>query len=347
VRRLLHALPVVVAVVALPLALAIARDGEGPVRATGASAAAGVTDDDGGEPMFALAALAPGRSMRRCIRVRYGGEADGSVRLAGRVEGAALARRIALVVERGSSGGFDGCSEFRGVRVYSGTLADFTDSEEARAWLAEDGDAATYRFTATAATDLPAQSDRAAATFTWHATAVPGEGPGGGPGDGDDDADTPGGGGPPLVAGGPAGAGPGPGPVPGGDRGERGDPRTAGTGRGGRDGAGRPAGGAAGRGADVSAAGGGAGTGTADGKRERSTLGRALESFGRAAVDVGQRAAFPVLLLLIIGLFLAAQHRIDQRDPKLALAPVHRELELHFTPLDLSGARPVRGGSRE
>jgi hypothetical protein len=96
----------------------------------------------------------------------------------------------------------------------------------------------------------------------------------------------------------------------------------------------------------VSGAGGAAGDGTADGKGERSTLGRALESFGRAAVDVGERAAFPILLLLVIGLFLTAQHRIDQRDPKLALAPVHRELELHFTPLDLGG-RPGRGGPRE
>jgi hypothetical protein len=33
------------------------------------------------------------------------------------------------------------------------------------------------------------------------------------------------------------------------------------------------------------------------------------------------------------------QHRIDKRDPKLALAPVYREHDLPFTPLALAAAR--------
>ncbi|HEV2812042.1 MAG TPA: hypothetical protein VGW10_02220, partial [Solirubrobacteraceae bacterium] len=67
----------------------------------------------------------------------------------------------------------------------------------------------------------------------------------------------------------------------------------------------------------------------------RGALRRALDAIASVAVDVGERAAFPILLLLLIGLFLTAQHRIDQRDPKLALAPVHREHDLPFTPLRL------------
>ncbi|HEX2087848.1 MAG TPA: hypothetical protein VHF89_19335, partial [Solirubrobacteraceae bacterium] len=79
------------------------------------------------------------------------------------------------------------------------------------------------------------------------------------------------------------------------------------------------------------------GDGAAGRDERRGGVRRALDAIADAAVDVGQRAAFPLLLLIVIALFLAAQHRIDQRDPKLALAPVHRENDLPFTPLTLGG----------
>ncbi|HEX2085160.1 MAG TPA: hypothetical protein VHF89_05720, partial [Solirubrobacteraceae bacterium] len=189
-HRLLHALPFLVLFVALPLALAAARDGDGPVQSSGAEPTAGVSDDDGGAPLFSLAALAPGRSLQRCIRVTYGGDGDGAVRLEGRIEGATLSERVWLTVERGSGGGFGDCRGFRGTTVYDGTLAGFAAAAEAAAWRAEDGDAATYRFTATAAADLPEREDRAAATFTWQASAV---GRGGGDGDGNGNGDGDGG----------------------------------------------------------------------------------------------------------------------------------------------------------
>nr|MDQ5807935.1 hypothetical protein [Actinomycetota bacterium] len=135
-QRLLHALPVVVALVALPMAFAVARDGGSSVPASGA-AAPGVSDDDGGDPMFALTALSPGRAVTRCIRVRFGGAAAGLVRLAGRVDGA-LADRIALRVQRGRGGGFDGCEGFRGVEVFEGTLAEFADTR-GEEWRAAEG----------------------------------------------------------------------------------------------------------------------------------------------------------------------------------------------------------------
>jgi hypothetical protein len=341
VRRVVHALPVLVLLVALPLAWAAARDDDAPVKASGAQV--GVTDDDGGQPMFELAALSPGRSITRCIRVRFGGGDAGAVRLAGRVDGASLAGRIFLVVERGTGGGFDGCRGFRGQRVFEGTLAEFDLGADDRAWRAEEGDAATYRFTATAAADLPERADRAAATFTWTATALPGSGgddggdkPGGGDGPGGDTppvhAGTPGGA--PGAVPGVAGAGPGSGPDgaagPGDrDRGRGGragrDGTSAGAGRGGADGRG---------GAGRAELPGGGGTPDRD---RRSIIDKVVDAVRDVAVDVGQRAAFPMVLLLLIGLFLAAQHRIDQRDPKLALAPVHRETDLPFTPLRLGG----------
>jgi hypothetical protein len=360
VRRLVQALPVLVLLVALPLAWASVRDrdrdGDEPV-VPASMASVGVTDDDGGEPLFALAALSPGRSITRCIRVRFGGDEAGAVRLAGRVDGSTLASRVFLVVERGTGGDFDGCRGFSGDEVFSGTLAEFARDEGGRAWRAEDGEASTYRFTATAAADLPERPDRAAATFTWQATALPGDGdgPGDEPGPGGDEppvhAGTPGGV-PGTPGGGPAAA---PSGIPGGD--PAGGPGSRGGSQG--DGPGGP--GAAGGpgGADAAAGPLGSGIGAGAGKSpqgtdHRSVVRRVVDAIRDVAVDAGKRAAFPMVLILLIGVFLTAQHRIDQRDPKLALAPVHREIDLPFTPLRLpsgvdgAGApKPLRLGGIE
>ncbi len=219
--------------------------------------------------------------------------------------------------------------------MFAGTLAEFA-AADGRAWRAADGDAATYRFTATAASDLPERDDHAAATFTWHATAVPAAwsrwsrrpGRPGGPG-----------GGPPAPAGVPGGR---PGPVapgtPGAGGGTRGpDARGGRAARGGDRGRGGVSGGGAGDRGGLGGSGAGGAGGPGAPADAPGGLRRAFDALAAAAVDVGERAAFPLVLLLVIGIFLAAQHRIDQRDPKLALAPVHAETDLPFTPLRLGG----------
>jgi hypothetical protein len=273
--------------------------------------------------------------------VRFGGAEAGLVRLAGRVDGA-LARRIALRVERGSGGGYDGCTGFRGRTVFTGTLDELPGAETS-SWRAGAGDAATYRFTATAAADLPERPEHAAATFTWHASALP-------PSDGYEPprdaprapeappAPAPPGGG--AHAGVP-GAGPASAPPAGGGGEGGGGGRSAdrgGSGPRGGDGGARGGGGRPGRGPLGGTGDGPAGAGRADrAGGSPSALERAIEAIGRMVVDVGKRVAFPLVLLLIIALFLAMQHRIDKRDPKLALAPVHREHDLPFSPLVLGG----------
>jgi hypothetical protein len=54
----------------------------------------------------------------------------------------------------------------------------------------------------------------------------------------------------------------------------------------------------------------------------------ALLGFSAAgiAAEVAKRIAFPVALLLIVMGFLFVQHRIDRREPKLASAPVVRDI---------------------
>lgn len=60
------------------------------------------------------------------------------------------------------------------------------------------------------------------------------------------------------------------------------------------------------------------------------------ETVAETILDLGvetvKKSAFPFLLVLIVFLFLVVQDRIDRRDPKLALAPVYRDVALSFTP---------------
>jgi hypothetical protein len=48
---------------------------------------------------------------------------------------------------------------------------------------------------------------------------------------------------------------------------------------------------------------------------------------------VSKKTAVPVGLLLLVGLFLAVQNRLDRRDPKLALAPVYADPGVSFVPV--------------
>jgi hypothetical protein len=47
--------------------------------------------------------------------------------------------------------------------------------------------------------------------------------------------------------------------------------------------------------------------------------------------DVG-RVVFPISILLLLGVFLLGQSRIDRGDPKLAMAPVEGAPDLEFGP---------------
>ena len=46
------------------------------------------------------------------------------------------------------------------------------------------------------------------------------------------------------------------------------------------------------------------------------------EGLAESALEAAKDFAFPLLLTVLVGIFLAIQHRFDRRDPKLALAPV-------------------------
>lgn len=68
------------------------------------------------------------------------------------------------------------------------------------------------------------------------------------------------------------------------------------------------------------------------GAADRGWLEQAIDAVQENAPAVIKRAGIPLLLLLMVGLVFFVQEAIDRRDPKLALAPLHREPHLPFTP---------------
>jgi hypothetical protein len=66
--------------------------------------------------------------------------------------------------------------------------------------------------------------------------------------------------------------------------------------------------------------------------RQEGTSGSVVSAIGRGALFVVERSAFLGVLLVVAGVFLLVQDRIDRKDPKLALAPIHPDPELPFGP---------------
>jgi hypothetical protein len=64
---------------------------------------------------------------------------------------------------------------------------------------------------------------------------------------------------------------------------------------------------------------------------------RAIAEAIRGVAPVVERTAVPLILLILGGLFLLIQNRIDRRDPKLARAPLHAQPDLPFLPPPFPG----------
>ena len=55
-----------------------------------------------------------------------------------------------------------------------------------------------------------------------------------------------------------------------------------------------------------------------------------LEVLAETAIETVRRFGFPILLMLLVGLYLVAQGKFDDKDPKLVKAPVRRDPEIFF-----------------
>ncbi len=83
-----------------------------------------------------------------------------------------------------------------------------------------------------------------------------------------------------------------------------------------------------------------------DSPEEGESLGDQLfGALGDAAGWIGRnldKTGFPLLLILLVAGYMAVQNRLDRRDPKLALAPVHADRDLEFLPPPRRGGAPLR-----
>ncbi len=254
-----------------------------------------IFDDDGGDAMFALTAMAPGVPVSRCIRIGYDdADAAGTVGLAAESVSGALADHLRIAVERGSAGSSRNCAGFSGTSIYVGTLTGLSRGVST-GWTPVTGSAQTFRITATFTDEAaPTSATSSRADFVWRVqggstTATPSVG-----------AATP-----------PVGAG-----VP-------------------SVGAGVPSVGAAAPpvGAEASPTAPARGPVLAEpGHQSRTASQTFLELIIKLAKEAARHAAIPAVLIAALILFLLGQKAADRRDPKLALAPVWRN-RYHWIPL--------------
>jgi hypothetical protein len=159
---------------------------------SGNSYAAGsvaLSDNDSGTAMFTtLTSAKPNDSETSCIRVRFDGSLDSTVRLYGTISGP-LAPYLTLTVTRGTDSNpvFDNCSTFtadatnyigsgNGV-IYSGALDTFPTSYASGIVDPTSGSPETwsqnevhiYKFVVTVGSNSAGQGQSASAGFTWEA----------------------------------------------------------------------------------------------------------------------------------------------------------------------------------
>lgn len=96
--------------------------------------------------------------------------------------------------------------------------------------------------------------------------------------------------------------------------------------------------------APVGAAGSGGGQASAGGILHKPTLSKLGDVAIKYLPPLLERLIAPLSLLGLMLLFLFAQESFDRKDPKLALAPIHRDPDLEFLPIDevdAAGANPA------
>ena len=321
-----------------------------------------ISDDDAASALFEAGNLGPGKPITNCISVSFDGNGSPAVvRLRGQSSGA-LDRHLALTIEIGSGGRYNQCGTFRGDVLYHGSLAGFVAGHGSlgsglTTFSPTGDDSRTFRFTVAVTDDAAAQGTSAKAGFSWDAQPAPAVVPlpeGTAPAPASPRPGSPTSAAPaspaPVTAPGTSRPGTATPPAPGAPRrgpgaagGRAGDavgpvptPEPAAPSPTPEPATGQPAGApTAGGGQDPAGSGG---SGKASGGRgaKPSTTWETLQQFlGDAlqvALAVGKGAAPPFLLLGIVALFLAFQDRVDRKDPKLALAPVHAEPHLTFAP---------------
>jgi hypothetical protein len=329
-----------------------------PRAVVAASTAIELRDDDGNTPMFDLGPLRPGEGGQRCIEVTVVSGTPARVGIAATGLTTGLDNYLDLDVESGSGGGFGSCGGFSGTSIYHGTLAEFLSTFPAGSPLEDwtptaDGQRRTYRITVRLRDDQGAQGGKAAVNLVWRGrtlldtdvipstTPTPSKTPtstdttpdkSDGSSSSTPSSDTTTGEGDGTSTSEPT-------DTPAADSATSADKpadhaATSGA-RHREPTVGAPATGAARRDAPPVETTPHRAHAKRDGgvvDKVTTALGDAANEVAKAAAPAAKRAAFPLVLVALLLLFIALQNRLDSRDPKLAHAPVHRTPDLSFEP---------------
>jgi hypothetical protein len=329
-----------------------------PRAVVAASTAIELRDDDGNTPMFDLGPLRPGEGGQRCLEVTVVSGTPARVGIAATGLTTGLDNYLDLDVESGSGGGFGSCGGFSGTSIYHGTLAEFLSTFPAGSPLEDwtptaDGQRRTYRITVRLRDDQGAQGGKAAVNLVWRGrtlldtdvipstTPTPSKTPtttdttpdkSDGSSSSTPSSDTTTGEGDGTSTSEPT-------DTPAADTGTSADKpadhaATSGA-RHREPTVGAPATGAARRDAPPVETTPHRAHAKRDGgvvDKVTTALGDAANEVAKAAAPAAKRAAFPLVLVALLLLFIALQNRLDSRDPKLAHAPVHRTPDLSFEP---------------
>lgn len=150
--------------------------GEGTVTASSVDAGTlRLFDDDGGQSLFDLGAMVPGRSQQRCLIVTYDGDVlpvDLSLVAASSGE---LGQFLDVKVERGIGGSFDSCDGFEAEEsIFVGTLAEFSAAGEESALpvgvIRNQTDAVSFRFEFELQDNGEAMGLNSSVDFSWQVT---------------------------------------------------------------------------------------------------------------------------------------------------------------------------------
>ncbi|MGY1760488.1 hypothetical protein ACI79G_13075 [Geodermatophilus sp. SYSU D00779] len=302
-----------------------------PVEPAAASTSAvSLVDDRGGAALFTSTGLRPGETETACVALAVTGSPRSTteVTLSAQVAEDALAPYLFLTVERGALGDPARCASFTGVPAWSGTLAQLPRTAASgipTGWRPGGSASTTYRVSVTVLDDPRAQGLRAAASFVWALDfeptpeptpdpaptlqptpdPVPAPDPTPEPEPAPEPAPTPSAVPTPTPSAVPT---PQPEPVL---PSETPSPTPA---------------------PPVTDRGGDLPRGDGDVvqapplQASPSTVGEVVTAVGETALAVVEDGQFPLALVAVVAGFLAVQGRLDRRDPKLALARVHQEL---------------------
>ncbi len=272
-------------------------------------------------PLFPSTSLLPGSTVTRCLEVTYAAaERPQAVVMSAADISGPLAKYMSITVWQGQAPGPPSCTGFTGTQVYTGSLAGMHDKSITIPWRPAIRTSPVYRFEVSVRDDDAAQGLAAGATFRWSfITDEPSPAPPTNPGGASNPVALP----TMTIT-----AHPTPTPT---TSAKTSHPPTTPASR--TPSSSHPAS------LTIEHEAGTPSGGSSLFHRAVAALSRAGTAVVLLGKTVGGSPGFLLYILLAMVVFLLVQRRIDERDPKLAAAPVWADHHAHFARLEPDAAK--------